>query len=159
MPETTPVFTIDHDVFPDFSTFLLFDVWSSHSYGDITLPASNPVAASGRGGAMFYTDDGRAYPHVHLELWTELPPHEPPGDWDRYTGELTCETGKLMLSCLTASPDDKPIDLPPGRYRMRALRSRTREPYHDSDALDPDDPHAFTQQWIIQLALDTASGS
>ncbi|GLZ38749.1 hypothetical protein [Actinokineospora sp. NBRC 105648] len=151
--DVQPLAFIEHHPPSDFNQFLLFDVWSSLSYDHLPSIASEKIAVTGPGGGIFTTQGDLARPHVRLEHWQRLP-NDGQRESDVFEGQLTCETGKLLLGGIPGSPDDIAIDIDPGRYAIRAWRSRIQREYQlDSDIFEAEDnPGYFSEHWLIRLA-------
>ncbi|WP_146241325.1 hypothetical protein [Actinokineospora spheciospongiae] len=153
MPEADqPLSIIEHQPSPDFNQFLLFDAWSDLSYGDLPDFTPGSIATTGPGGGIFLTQGDLARPCIRLEVQRKNS-SEGLTDSDTFEGQLTCETGKLLLGSISASPDDLALHLEPGAYAIKAWRSRVRREYQlDPEIFDEaDNPGYFSEDWLIQL--------
>lgn len=131
----------------EYHQFILFDVESRYSRTELRPQADGAIAASGNGGALFFTLGEMTDVVVEFELWSAQPGlPEQSYEW-QHEGEFTVETGRLVLGSTTGSPADVVIDLPaPGPFKLRAFRN-------SEASVDPEFPDIdhHDEQWLIQV--------
>lgn len=130
----------------DHHQFILFDVESHHTTSELPPRAHDAIAASGPGGALFFTLGDMTDITVDFELWTTEPDAPKHAYEQRYDGTFTVQTGRLVLGAITGSPADVIIDLPvEGPFNLRAFRNSHNTPSPDFPDIDHHD-----EQWLIQ---------
>ncbi|OQO92617.1 hypothetical protein B1813_10645 [Saccharomonospora piscinae] len=139
--------TITAEVDTDFNQFLLFDVESDLSFGDLPIP-NHDIATSGDGGILCFTRQELAEANVTVRLWSGAVDIATTGDAPVYTGRFSCPTGTLMLASIMGSPADTKIELGrSGWFRTHITMSPTPLPMPEAT---PDFATA-KQDWSVDI--------
>ena len=125
----------------EFSHFVLFDHSGEARTTDLlALRRPGWIAVSGTGGALFNASGRSITADVTLELWTDTPPSPLADDQQQYEGQFTTDSGQVLLSSVTGSPNDVAVQLPgPGTYQLRARRL--------GETVNHDEQ---TESWLLQ---------
>lgn len=148
MAEAVRLFQVTGAPTVDYHQFHLFDVESRrYSLPDLKPPTDDAIGISGAGGARFFTLGDMTDVVVDVELWSAEPDEPEQRHEQRYQGEFTVDTGRVVLGSTTGSPTDVLIELPqPGPFRLRAFRN-------SKAAVDPEFPDLtrHDEKWLIQV--------
>ncbi|WP_431873259.1 hypothetical protein [Amycolatopsis sacchari] len=132
---------------PEFNQFMLFDLESGRSLSALASAELGAIASSGAGGALFFTHHDISEAAVELEVWDGEAAAPAEVFEDSFEGDFTISTGRAVLGAVTASPNDRVVELPANdRYRLRAFRTRSSVPPED-----PDDVEISEQRWLLQV--------